>query len=131
MTSPKLVAQAAALCLIDERVVLVTSKNGKRWVLPKGHLEEDDSSTARRAETEAWEEAGVRGTACPEPIGRYFYQKVGKICYVKVHRLENCGLEEDWPEKSTRRRALYSLAEAMELVCEEALKEILRGVLVR
>ena len=54
--------QAAALCFVKEggkkKVVLVTSRETKRWILPKGWIE-DDLSGAEAAAIEAYEEAGV------------------------------------------------------------------------
>ena len=129
MTPPKLVAQAAALCFLDNKILLVTSKNGSRWVLPKGHLEDQDASTAARAKAEAWEEAGVKGNVQKQSLGRYLYQKTGKICYVEVHRLDDVRLAESWPEQGQRTRRLFSPAEAIEHVREEGLKEIFRQFL--
>ena len=54
--------QAAALCLKHRKgklsVLMITSRKTKRWILPKGWLEEDKTE-AEVALMEAWEEAGV------------------------------------------------------------------------
>jgi phosphohistidine phosphatase len=55
-------------------VLLVTSRKGKRWVLPKGVVE-PDLTPAVSAEKEAMEEAGVRGAVDDEPLGTYEYRK--------------------------------------------------------
>jgi phosphohistidine phosphatase len=49
-------------------VLLVTSRKGTRWVLPKGVVEPDLSPAASAAK-EALEEAGVRGPIDDEPLG--------------------------------------------------------------
>jgi phosphohistidine phosphatase len=55
-------------------VLLVTSRKGKHWVLPKGVVE-PDLTPAVSAEKEAMEEAGVRGAVDDEPLGTYEYRK--------------------------------------------------------
>ena len=61
---------------LDARVsvLLVTSIETKRWVLPKGNLVTGLSAHASAAH-EAEEEAGILGAACPTPIGSYRYRK--------------------------------------------------------
>jgi 8-oxo-dGTP pyrophosphatase MutT (NUDIX family) len=86
-------------------VLLVTSRKGTRWVLPKGVVEPDLSPAASAAK-EALEEAGVRGAIDDEPLGTYQYWKWGGTCTVQVFAME---VEEEvahWPEASTRRRLL-------------------------
>src|SRR5262249_26119697 len=52
--------QAAAIPIKDGMVCLITSSNGKRWVIPKGLI--DPGHTAgESALLESWEEAGLVG----------------------------------------------------------------------
>ena len=104
---------------------MVTNKKGSRWVIPKGHLEPEDDCPAERAETEAWEEAGVLGLASRESVGSYLYRKKGKLYRVRVFTLQDCRLKDDWPEVSERHRILVAPSEAATMVKEDGLREIL------
>ncbi|MBE0617967.1 MAG: NUDIX hydrolase [Proteobacteria bacterium] len=107
-------------------VLLVTSRKGKRWVIPKGVVEPGLTPAASAAK-EAWEEAGVRGTLRPEPLGTYRYWKWGGRCTVEVFLLEVESVAESWPEEHRTRR-WSSPAEAAEAVREPALQALIRGV---
>ena len=54
-------------------VLLVTSRRGTRWLLPKGVVE-PDLTPAVSAQKEAMEEAGVRGQIDDRPLGTYQYR---------------------------------------------------------
>lgn len=56
------------------RVLLVTSRENKRWVIPKGNPMTGREAHAAAA-LEAEEEAGVCGLVCPTPLGSYRYRK--------------------------------------------------------
>ena len=56
------------------RILLITSRGGSRWVIPKGQLKNGLAPHACAAR-EAEEEAGVRGAACPTPLGSYRFRK--------------------------------------------------------
>ncbi|MBE3640555.1 NUDIX hydrolase [Mangrovicoccus algicola] len=129
--------QAAALCYRRGsaggcEVLLVTSRETKRWVLPKGWPKRglDAAGTARE---EAWEEAGMRplpGTALR--VGRYSYMKrleggLPVPVDVAVFAMEADRLEDDFPEKDQRERRWVAPAEAAAMVEEPGLAEILAG----
>ena len=48
------------------RVMLITSRETQRWVIPKGNLIKGLRAHEAAAQ-EAFEEAGVEGIACPTP----------------------------------------------------------------
>ena len=99
---PSYVQQAGAIPVKDGRLCLVTSSNGKRWVIPKGLI--DPGHTARDAALqEAWEEAGLAGTLRDEPVGTYLYDKWGGTCHVTVFLMDVTEAAEDWPERKVRR----------------------------
>jgi phosphohistidine phosphatase len=104
-------------------VLLVTSRRGTRWVLPKGVVE-PGLSPAASAANEALEEAGVRGPIDDEPLGTYQHRKWGGICTVQVFAMEIEEEVPDWPEASTRRRAWLAIDDARRRVDEEGLKRI-------
>jgi len=64
--------QAAALPVKRDgsrlRVLLVSSRQDGRWILPKGKVE-DDESPSEGAAREAFEEAGIKGRAGDAPLG--------------------------------------------------------------
>jgi 8-oxo-dGTP pyrophosphatase MutT (NUDIX family) len=108
-------------------VLLITSRSGKRWVIPKGVVE-PNLSPAESAAKEAWEEAGVRGSVRPGSVGTYQYQKWGGTCIVEVFVLPVERLEDTWPEQDARRRRWVDVEEAAELVREDGLAAILRAL---
>src|SRR5262249_39090975 len=93
--------QAGAVPLRNGQVCLVSSRSGRRWVVPKGNLELGKSA-AEIALQEAWEEAGLVGVLQPDPVGSYFYEKAGLVCHVTVFVLHVTGDADDWPERSQR-----------------------------
>lgn len=115
----------------DVEVILITSRDTGRWVLPKGWPEKREalSETAAR---EAAEEAGVKGKADRAAIGRYFYDKetstgVQWRCEVAVFPLHVASEAKNWPEKKERTRRWLSPEEAGRLVREPDLAELIAG----
>ena len=104
-------------------VLLVTSRKGTRWVIPKGAVEPDLTPTVS-AEKEAMEEAGVRGVTGAEPLGTYEYRKWGGTCTVQVFAMEVEDEVPAWPESGMRRRAWLTVEEARRRVDEAGLKQI-------
>jgi len=128
--------QSAALPVLGSgaalRVVLITSRETKRWVVPKGWIEprEPPHESAAR---EAFEEAGLRGEAEPDPLGLYAYPKrlaSGAVLSteVLVFRLRVSRLLHDWPERRERERRLFTPQAAAALVAEPGLAALLRGL---
>lgn len=127
--------QVAALCWRrkgdDIEVLLVTSRETGRWVIPKGWPEPGVAAHLDAAR-EAWEEAGVRGVVSPECLGFYAYCKIlgadrGVPCVVAVYPLEVSALKSGFPEAGLRRRKWLSPARAAEKVDEPELKALLAG----
>ena len=107
-------------------VLLVTSRSGKRWIVPKGIVEKH-LTPAESAAKEAWEEAGVRGALVPGPIGSYRYEKWGGTCTVEVFVLRVEEWADTWPEPYRRRR-WAGLEEAAGEVREPDLAALVRAV---
>lgn len=108
----------------ETQVMLVTSRETRRWVLPKGWTEK--CGGAKQAEREAYEEAGIRGRITAEPIGAYAYPKrlpggATVTCEVEVFPLAVDELLEDWPERSQRERRWFTLPQAAMAVEEGGL----------
>jgi 8-oxo-dGTP pyrophosphatase MutT (NUDIX family) len=119
--------QAAALPVKDGVVCLVSSRNGKRWVAPKGCLE-PGKTAAEIALQEAWEEAGLTGTLDLDPIGSYFYEKDGLTCHVLVFLMQVTAEATDWPEQSFRERRWLTPAKAAVRVADIGLRSLIEGV---
>src|SRR5262245_54999682 len=98
------IRQGAALPVRNGRVCLVTSSNGKRWVIPKGVIEPGQTA-GETALQEAWEEAGLVGVLQPEPIGSYLYEKWCGTCHVTVFLMHVTEVVQEWPERDLRQRS--------------------------
>ena len=96
-------------------VLLVTNNSGKRWILPKG-LVEEDLTPAVSALAEAYEEAGVEGRIASGCVGIYEYEKWGGICRVQVFLMHVERQLADWPEAGLRQRRWVSMREARGMV---------------
>ena len=120
------IRQAAALPVRDGLVCLVTSRNGKRWVAPKGCME-PGKTAAEVALQEAWEEAGLTGVLEPDPVGSYFYEKDGFLCHVIVFLMQVTGEAEDWLERSFRQRRWLTAAKAAQRVGDPGLRALIEG----
>lgn len=134
MTKPKR-QQMAAICYRhgDEgrQVLLITSRDTGRWIVPKGWPIKGLSG-AETALQEAWEEAGVKAADVgEEPIGTYDYTKElksGASTRVRtdVYLAQVKSLAKTYPEATQRTRKWVSSSEAANLVKEPELKDILR-----
>jgi 8-oxo-dGTP pyrophosphatase MutT (NUDIX family) len=110
-------------------VLLVTSRETGRWVLPKG-WNEKGLTGCEQAAKEAFEEAGVVGEAIAEPVGCYEYSKQLPMarcveCEVRVFPIRVERLLDDWPERSQRTRQWFTLAQAAMAVDEGDLAMLL------
>jgi 8-oxo-dGTP pyrophosphatase MutT (NUDIX family) len=129
-TESHTILQAGAVPLKDGSVCLVTSRSGKRWVIPKGII--DPGKTAGEiALQEAWEEAGLTGVLEPSPVGTYVYEKYGGTCHVTVFRMLVSAAADEWPEHGQRERVWLRLAEALEHIDDAGLRDIIRAAVAR
>jgi predicted phosphate transport protein (TIGR00153 family) len=113
------------------RVMLVTSRETKRWVLPKGNPVKGLAPHASAAR-EAAEEAGVLGAACPTALGAYRYRKklrTGASLMVDVDVFPFAVTDEldHWEEQHQRERRWFSLGDAANAVDEDDLRELIRS----
>jgi 8-oxo-dGTP pyrophosphatase MutT (NUDIX family) len=112
-------------------ILLMTSRETKRWIVPKGWpikgMKPCDS-----AAQEAYEEAGVRGTVGRRPIGKYTYDKrldqLSKVvpCEVMVYALRVRRQDGTWPEEGQRELRWCQPDEAIAIADDNGL-----GILIR
>jgi predicted phosphate transport protein (TIGR00153 family) len=111
------------------RLLMITSRETRRWVIPKGNPIKGLPPHMAAAE-EAYEEGGISGIPCPTSIGSYHYykrRKDGRFREAKVDVFPLAVLHQapDWPERHEREARWFTLAEAAALVDEPELKAIL------
>ena len=116
---PQVYRQAAVIPyrVHEERVeiALVTSQGGKRWVVPKGSLDDgEDAMDAAIRETE--EEAGLIGELVERPIGRYRYTKRNDRYHVDVYLMRVTVVLDSWVEAEYRHRCFMPVEDALTLL---------------
>lgn len=113
------------------RVLLITSRETKRWVIPKGNVGPNVRPHLAAAQ-EAEEEAGVCGLICPTPIGAYRYRKrrssgASLMIDVDVFPLAVTRELASWKEQDQRSRRWMTLGEAASSVEEDDLGDLMRS----
>ena len=113
----------------EVEVLLITSRETRRWVIPKGWPIKGVKSPKSAAQ-EAFEEAGVRGKVRKAPVGAYAYDKRlknGRLQHVRVavFALHVDSEAEVYPELGQREKRWLPLAEAATLVDEPELMVVL------
>ena len=109
-------------------VMLVTTLETQRWIIPKGWPWPGEQDYTAAAE-EAREEAGVLGEPKAVSIGSYTYEKrraSGLVpVRVTVYLLEVREELEIWPECEQRQRAWFTPSDAAAIVQEPELRALL------
>ena len=113
----------------QRQVMLITSRETRRWIVPKGWPIEG-LSDAHSAAREAFEEAGVEGSIDRAPIGAFDYVKRGRSgrdtpVEVLVFPLLVMAELDRWPERDQRARGWFHPHHAASLVTEAGLSRLL------
>jgi 8-oxo-dGTP pyrophosphatase MutT (NUDIX family) len=113
------------------RVMLITSRETRRWVIPKGWPMRG-LKPHRAAEREAYEEAGLKGRIGKVAVGVYAYEKrlangLAVPCEVSVFPFQVTSQRKRWPEMGQRDGRWFRPEEAADVVQEEGLQHLLRG----
>jgi 8-oxo-dGTP pyrophosphatase MutT (NUDIX family) len=117
-------------------VLLVTSRETKRWIIPKGWPIKG-LKPSKAAAREAYEEAGVRGRIAGRAFGHYVYEKrledsvTAVPCQVEVFPLLVKRQSKDWPESKQRTARWFPAAEAAALVNNDQLHNLIQEFEVR
>ena len=124
---------ALPIRFVDGRLeaLLVTSRESKRWVLPKGWPMKGKKNWAAAAQ-EAKEEAGVIGRTEKQPVGDFLYFK-RRAAHFDLTRVEVYVLHYEkrlnsYREKGQREARWFPLEEAAETVEEPGLAVLLRDL---
>jgi phosphohistidine phosphatase len=96
-------------------ILLITSRNKNKWVIPKGIIEEH-LTPRQSAEKEAFEEAGIKGKTDKNSIGNYKYAKWGGICEVEVFPFTVISIADKWPEMDFRKRKWFPAKKALKKI---------------
>ncbi len=110
-------------------IMLITSRDTGRWVLPKGWPEGDEALWDAAAR-EALEEAGIDGAITRSAAGLYYYAKrrdsgTQNRCEVHVFPMEIDRVNDKWPERRQRRRQWFSPEDAASSVHEPDLADLI------
>lgn len=124
--NPKL--QAGVIPIRSGQVCLVTTRRRRRWVFPKGS-HEPHLSLLETAHTEAWEEAGIRGSILPAPLGTYDYTKSNRLHHVTMYLMIVREELAHWPEREIRSRVWLPPWQALERLGEPGLRALFAQVL--
>ena len=131
----KVFHQIGALCyrLTDKnlKILLISSRRSKRWIVPKGWKVEK-MSNRKSVALEAWEEAGVQGRVSERSIGTYYYRKRTSnndflTCAVKVFSLQVKATKKKFPERGQRKLKWVHSTMAIDLVTEPELKTVIKN----
>jgi 8-oxo-dGTP pyrophosphatase MutT (NUDIX family) len=112
-------------------ILLATSRDTKRWVIPKGWPMKGRKPHIA-AKIEAMQEAGLSGRIDKNASGFYDYEKrlrddVSVSCRVEVFALRVEKQKKRWPEKNQRATRWFPYALAAGLVDEPQLQALIRA----
>lgn len=110
-------------------ILLATSRDTKRWVIPKGWPMKGRKPHIVAA-IEAQQEAGLHGKIEKSSLGQFDYEKRMKggglvECRVEVYALRVERQRKKWPEKGQRVTYWFPVAVAAGQVDEPGLREII------
>ena len=109
------------------QVLLITTRGRKRWIVPKGIVEQS-LSPAESALQEAYEEAGVKGRIQITPMGGFQFEKWGGTRSVTIFPLAVEEVLDKWPESKVRQRKWVSIQSAQDMVDEPDLKRMIAEI---
>ena len=117
-------------------VLLVTTRQTRRWIIPKGWPIKG-LKPPKSAAREAYEEAGIRGTVGAKSIGAFSYEKGidangGTVpCEVRVFPMLVKRQFETWPEAHEREARWFEPAKALSAIKENGLRELIEAFVQR
>ena len=115
----------------EREILMITSRETRRWVIPKGGRMAGKTN-AEAAAVEAMEEAGVQGETDAVSVGAFRYAKrlrngQDQMCVVAVFPLKVLIQLGSWPEAAERERRWMSAEAAAAAVHEPDLAALIRA----
>jgi 8-oxo-dGTP pyrophosphatase MutT (NUDIX family) len=117
-------------------VLLVTTRQTRRWIIPKGWPIKG-LKPPKSAAREAYEEAGIRGTVGAKSIGAFSYEKGidangGTVpCEVRVFPMIVKRQLSTWPEAHEREAQWFESAKALSAIKEKGLRQLIELLVQR
>jgi 8-oxo-dGTP pyrophosphatase MutT (NUDIX family) len=117
-------------------VLLVTTRQTRRWIVPKGWPIKG-LKPPKSAAREAYEEAGIRGTVGAKAIGVFSYEKgldangVTVPCEVRVFPMIVKRQLDTWPEANEREARWFEPAKALSAIKDKGLCELIQSFFAR
>jgi predicted NUDIX family NTP pyrophosphohydrolase len=99
------------------KVVLVTSRKGESWILPKGNRAKKRSDRIQ-AKREAFEEAGLQGSL---NYKHYDFKSSENGKRIRIYSMRVKKILNSFPEKMERKRVVISFDQAEKMVKKEYL----------
>ena len=111
------------------QILLITTRNTRRWIIPKG-WPVVGCSPSECAAHEALEEAGIMGHVSMKALGSFHYDKRRKSgdvirCEVFVFPMEVLHRRRTWAEKTVRETRWCLVEEALMHVSEPELRRLI------
>lgn len=112
------------------RILVITSRGTKRWIIPKG-WPMDNKTLLEAAQTEAWEEAGVKNIlGNPYELGSFRYKKrldsgLPIPVFTHVFAFETDELAKKFPEKGQRKRKWVTAKRAKIMLKDGELSDLI------
>jgi phosphohistidine phosphatase len=107
------------------QILLITSTRSRKWIIPKGVVEPDMTPQESGAQ-EAFEEAGVSGDVCENPVGSYQVKKWGGDCTVTLYPMMVTRVYDEWLEDSVRKRKWVKADSVSEKISNSAMREVVQ-----
>ena len=107
------------------QLCLITTSSGN-WIFPKGRLASKET-LIKTAQKEAWEEAGLRGTIDPIPLGCFQFPKGKQKPLIAAMLMEVSTTRSKWPEMDKRRREWLGPTQVSALLTYPSLGEVLKA----
>ena len=104
----------------NDMVMLVTSRSGDSWILPKGNRAKKRSDRVQ-VKREAFEEAGLQGALDRR---RFDFKSSGNSKKLRIYSMRIRKLHINFPEKKERKRILLPFDQAEKIVKKEYLEVV-------
>jgi 8-oxo-dGTP pyrophosphatase MutT (NUDIX family) len=117
-------------------LLLVTTRQTKRWIIPKGWPAKG-MKPAKSAAREAYEEAGIRGAIGRKSIGAFFYEKRLEesdstiACEVRVFPMNVKRRLKTWPEAHERDARWFEPRDALSALGDEGLRDLIAAFVAK